>query len=261
MLSEEVIEHHARELYAALRQRHMVDPLLGRVEGLTLEGAYAISRRLLALRLADGERVVGRKIGITGHAVQRILGVSEPDFGWLTDRMEVGFEVPVSRFLTQPRAEAELAFVLGAPLRGPGVTPQDVLAATREVAICFEVVDSRVRDWKIRIEDTVADNASSGLFVLGNQRVDPRGMALAGCRLEVTKNGQPLTGGTGADSTPGSPEACVAWLVNRLADFGDGLEAGEVILSGALMGLEPVAPGDEMTAEIAGIGRIEVTFT
>jgi len=249
------------ELYSALRGRHTVAPLTGRVPGVTIDDAYTISRRMLARRLADGERVVGKKIGVTSEAVQRMLDVHQPDFGFLTDAMlfESGAAIPIGEKLIQPRAEGEIAFVLARDLAGPGVTEADVLAATRAVRPCFEIVDSRIRDWKIRIEDTVADNASSGVFVLGPDEVDPRAVDLVACRIRVEKNGTPLSEGVGA-AAQGSPVHCVAWLANTLSRYGIALEAGEVILSGSLVPLEPVKAGDRMRLELEGVGGASVSF-
>jgi 2-oxopent-4-enoate/cis-2-oxohex-4-enoate hydratase len=249
------------ELYAALRGRHTVAPLTGRVPGVTVDDAYGVSRRMLARRLADGERVVGKKIGVTSEAVQRMLDVHQPDFGFLTDAMlfESGAVIAIGATLIQPRAEGEIAFVLARDLAGPGVTEEDVLAATRVVRPCFEIVDSRIRDWKIRIEDTVADNASSGVFVLGAEEVDPRAVDLEACRMRVEKNGAPLSEGVGAAAL-GSPVYCVAWLANTLSRFGIALEAGEVILSGSLVPLEPVKAGDRMRLELEGVGGASVSF-
>jgi 2-oxopent-4-enoate/cis-2-oxohex-4-enoate hydratase len=145
-------------------------------------------------------------------------------------------------------------------LIGPGVTVADVLAATECVMPCFEVVDSRIRDWKIRIQDTVSDNASSGLFVVGNDRVDPNKVDLVTCGMVVEKNGEIISTGAGAAAL-GSPAICVAWLANTLGGFGIPLEAGEVILSGSLVPLEPVKPGDRMSLRIGGIGTASVVFT
>jgi 2-oxopent-4-enoate/cis-2-oxohex-4-enoate hydratase len=249
------------ELYAALRGRHTVAPLTGRVPGVTVDDAYGVSRRMLARRLADGERVVGKKIGVTSEAVQRMLDVHQPDFGFLTDAMlfESGAVIAIGETLIQPRAEGEIAFVLARDLAGPGVTEDDVLAATRALRPCFEIVDSRIRDWKIRIEDTVADNASSGVFVLGADEVDPRAVDLRACRIRVEKNGAPLSEGLGAAAL-GSPAYCVAWLANTLSRFGIALEAGEVILSGSLVPLESVKAGDRMSLELEGIGGASVSF-
>jgi 2-oxopent-4-enoate/cis-2-oxohex-4-enoate hydratase len=254
-------EHAGDELYAALRGRTTVAPLTERFAGLTIEDAYGASRRMLDRRLADGERLVGRKIGVTSEAVQKMLDVRQPDFGALTDVMmfEDHADVPVGKLLIQPRAEGEIAFVLARELSGPGVTEDDVVAATRCVRPCFEIVDSRIRDWKIRIEDTVADNASSGVFVLGTGEADPRAVKLKTCRITVEKNGAPLSEGVGAAAL-GSPAYCVAWLANTLSTFGTPLRAGDVILSGSLVPLEPVRAGDRMHLEIRGIGSASVRF-
>ena len=247
-----------RELFGALRARETVEPLLGRIPGITIEHAYHISKELLACRLAEGERVIGKKIGVTSPAVQNMLGVHQPDFGYLTDAMFFEHEMPISSLLIQPRAEGEIAFTLSQDLAGPGITPADVLAATETVHPCFEVVDSRIRDWKIAIEDTVADNASSGLFVMGEGR-SPEGVDFEGCKMVVRKNGAFLSEGLG-NAALGSPLKAVAWLANTLGSFGVPLNAGEVILSGSLVPLEPVVAGDHMHLSIEGIGATEVQF-
>jgi 2-oxopent-4-enoate/cis-2-oxohex-4-enoate hydratase len=249
------------ELYRALRERATVEPLTTRFPRVTTEDAYLISRRMLMRRIGDGERVVGKKIGVTSRAVQSMLDVHTPDFGWLTDamRFDDGQDVPVAP-LIQPRAEAELAFVLARELRGPGVTPADVASATEYVVPCFEIVDSRIAKWRIRYQDTVADNASSGVFMLGPDRVGARGVDFAGCAVTVEKNGRFLSKGTGAEAM-GSPLACVAWLANTFGELGIGLGEGEVVLSGSLVPLEPVEAGDVLTMRMPGIGGATVRFT
>jgi 2-oxopent-4-enoate/cis-2-oxohex-4-enoate hydratase len=245
-------------LYAALRDRKTVEPLTASRE-VSIDEAYAVSRRLLERRLADGERLIGKKIGVTSPAVQDMLGVHQPDFGFLTDAMRFDGGMPIGELLIQPRAEGEIAFVLATDLRGPGVTPQDVLAATATVHPCFEVVDSRIEAWKIAIGDTVADNASSGLFTMG-AGVSPHGVDFEGCEMVVTKNGVELSRGFGRAAL-GSPLKSVAWLANTLGERGIFLLAGEILLSGSLVPLEPVVPGDQMSCTIDGIGGVEVTFT
>jgi 2-oxopent-4-enoate/cis-2-oxohex-4-enoate hydratase len=256
-----MIDHTSlgRSLYHAMRSRVTVPPLLGRVDGLTIEDSYRISKVMLDCRLADGERVIGKKIGVTSPAVQDALGVHQPDFGYLTDAMVYEREMPISEWLIQPRAEGEIAFTLKSDLVGPGITSDDVLAAAASVHPCFEVVDSRIKDWKIGILDTVADNASSGLFVMG-MGVDAANVDFEGCRMVVTKNGAFLSEGFGRAAL-GSPLNCVAWLANTLGAFGVPLKAGEVILSGSLVPLEPVVAGDHMHVSIEGIGETEVQFT
>lgn len=249
------------ELYEALVNRHMVEPLTDRFSDITIDDAYHISLRMVNRRVEAGAKIIGKKIGLTSKAVQNMLNVYQPDFGYLTDDMlyASGSDMPISERLMQPRAEGEIAFILKHDLTGPGVTNIDVIRATEYVVPCFEIVDSRVRDWKIKIQDTVADNASCGLFVLGNDLVDPRDIDLVTCGMVVQKNGKILSTGAGAAAL-GSPVNCVTWLANTLGKFGIGLKAGEVILSGSLVPLEPVVAGDFMRVDIGGIGSASVRF-
>jgi len=251
----------ANELYGALRERFPVAPLSGRGLELGIDDAYQISLKLLAHRLADGERLIGKKIGATSRAVQDMLGVRQPDFGFLTDAMQVldGESLAVAGRLIQPRAEAEIALILRRGLKGPGVTPAAVLEATDSIAACFEIVDSRIENWKIGIVDTIADNASCGVFVLGEARADPRSLDLAALEARVYKNGQFLSKGLGS-AVQGSPLASVAWLANTLGAYGVSLDAGEVILSGSLVPLEPARPGDSFRLELDSVGGAGVSF-
>ena len=250
----------AGELYGALRGRHVVAPLIERYPDLTIDDAYAISLGFLARRRQDGERVVGKKIGVTSKAVQDMLGVHQPDFGFLTDWMRTGEEIDIdAKALIAPRAEAEIAFVLKDSLNGPGITAADVVAATDYIAPCFEIVDSRIRDWKIGIVDTVADNASCGVFVLGEAKADPREQDLPALHVTVTKNGAPLSEGYGS-AVQGDPAQAVAWLANTLGAYGVTLDAGDVILSGSLVPLEPAVKGDVFEMTLHGIGTCTVRF-
>ena len=255
------IQTFGDELYQAMLNREAVAPLTDRGEDITINDAYHISLRMLERRLADGASVIGKKIGVTSKAVQNMLNVHQPDFGYLTDDMvfNSGEVMPISDRLIAPRAEGEIAFILKKDLSGPGVTNADVLAATECVMPCFEIVDSRIKDWKIAIQDTVADNASCGLFVLGDQAVSPRKVDLGTCGIVVEKNGSVLSAGAGAAAL-GSPVNCVTWLANTLGEFGITLKAGEVILSGSLVPLEPVKAGDYMRVDIGGIGSASVRF-
>lgn len=251
-----------KELFEALRDCKTLAPLVERVPGIEIEDAYHISRAMLECRLAHtGENVVGKKIGVTSKAVQDMLGVFQPDFGFLTTNMEVpnDSDVRIAGNLIQPRAEAEIAFLLKEDLQGPGVTEADVLRATECILPCFEIVDSRIHNWKIKIQDTIADNASCGVYVLGNERIDPRGLDLPNLQVNVFKNGQPLSSGKGS-AVQGNPLTAVAWLANTLGEFGIPFKAGEVILSGSLVPLESVVPGDEMHMELVGIGTATVRF-
>ena len=260
-MDKQQIQACGDELYEAMIKRTPVRPLTERFSDITIDDAYHISLRMLERRIEAGERVIGKKIGLTSKAVQNMLKVGQPDFGYLTDAMgfSQGEEMPISERLMQPKAEGEIAFILKKDLMGPGVTNADVLAATDCVIPCFEVVDSRVENWEIKIQDTVADNASCGLFVLGDRAVDPRKVDLATCGMVVEKNGSIISTGAGAAAL-GSPVNCVTWLANTLGQFGIPLKAGEVILSGSLVPLEPVKAGDFMSVSIGGIGSASVRF-
>lgn len=253
-------EKYGEELYAALRERRTVPPLIARDPSLTVEDAYAISLDFLSRRRKDGERVVGKKIGVTSKAVQDMLGVHQPDFGFLTDWMHIDGEIDVdAKALIAPRAEAEIAFILKGGLNGPGVTAEDVIAATESIAPCFEIVDSRITDWKIGIVDTVADNASCGVFILGDARVDPREVDLPALHVTVTKNGAPLSEGYGS-AVQGSPAEAVAWLANTLGSFGVTLDAGDIILSGSLVPLADAVKGDVFEMTLHGVGSCTAKF-
>ncbi|CAH1749453.1 fumarylacetoacetate hydrolase family protein [Thauera humireducens] len=251
------------ELYDALRQRRTLAPLTDRHPDIDVDDAYHISLHMLSRREADGEKVVGKKIGVTSKPVQDMLNVHQPDFGFLTDAMHYpdGATIPIAKAgLIQPRAEGEIAFMLKADLHGPGVTREDVLAATAWVAPCFEIVDSRIDDWKIRIQDTVADNASCGVFVIGDRHTDPAGLDLAAVRMCMMRNGEPAGEGLGS-AVQGHPAEAVAWLANTLGRFGIPFRAGELILSGSLAPLIPARAGDRFEMEIEGLGRCSVAFS
>ena len=251
------------ELFTALRQSRVLEPLTNRHPEISIEEAYRVSLHLLARREASGERLIGKKIGVTSKPVQDMLGVFQPDFGFLTDAMQVedGATVSLQRAgLIQPRAEGEIAFMLKSDLQGPGVTREDVLAATAWVAPCFEIVDSRIRDWKIKIQDTVADNASCGVFVIGAQHSDPRALDLAAASMQMWKNDEPAGAGLGA-AVQGHPAEAVAWLANTLGAFGIPFKAGELILSGSLAPLVPARAGDRFTMQIEGLGGCSIAFS
>ena len=259
-MNEELINSLGDELYAALTGVHVVEPLTNRHPGITVEDAYRIQQRLNARRIAVGETIVGKKIGVTSKAVMDMLGVYQPDFGMLTDGMvyNEGEAVPAST-LIQPKAEGEIAFILKRDLVGPGVSAADVIAATEGVMACFEIVDSRIRDWKIKIQDTVADNASCGVFVLGERLVSTLEVDLNTCGMVLEKNGEIVATGAGAAAL-GAPANAVAWLANTLGALGIPLKAGEVILSGSLAIMVPVKAGDSLRVTIGGIGGCSVRF-
>jgi len=260
-MNEANIKQCGEQLYKALRSGNTIKPLTEVFPDMTIGDAYQVSLHLNELRLADGERVIGKKIGVTSKAVMNMLKVGQPDFGFLTDKMvfSEGEEVPISANLIQPKAEGEIAFILKDDLLGPGITAADVLAATDFVMPAIEVVDSRIEDWKIKIQDTVADNASCGVFVLGDRAVNPRDVDLSTCGMVVEKNGAIVSTGAGAAALS-SPVNCVAWLANTLGAYGIALKAGEVIMSGSLVPLEPVQAGDSMRVSVGGIGSVSARF-
>ena len=262
MMKPDTIKALGDELYRALRSGQTVIPLTEREPAITVEDAYHISLHMVHLRVErDGEQIIGKKIGVTSAPVQEMLGVFQPDFGFLTDAMVYpdGADIPVQGNLIAPRAEGEIAFRLNSDLVGPGVTEADVLAATESIMPCFEIVDSRIRDWKIKIQDTVADNASCGVYVLGENEVDPRDFDLPGLEMTIFKNGEFNSRGLGS-AVQGNPLTAVAWLANTLGEFGIPFKAGEIILSGSLAPLIPVAAGDHMSLEIQGIGGCSCRF-
>jgi 2-oxopent-4-enoate/cis-2-oxohex-4-enoate hydratase len=259
-MNTELITTLGDELFDALKGCHTVEPLTTRHPDITIDDAYAVQQRLNARRMQAGETVVGKKIGVTSKAVMNMLGVYQPDFGILLDGMlyNEGQAIAASS-LIQPKAEGEIAFILKRDLQGPGVSAADVLSATEGVMTCFEIVDSRIRDWKIRIQDTVADNASCGVFVLGDRVVDAREVDLNTCGMVLEKNGEIVATGAGAAAL-GAPANAVAWLANTLGARGIALKAGEVILSGSLAAMVPVKAGDNLRVTIGGIGGCSVRF-
>jgi 2-keto-4-pentenoate hydratase len=251
----------ADELWEAERSATPIPPITSRYPDLAVEDAYAIQSINTARRVADGARVIGRKVGLTSRPMQEMLGVEEPDFGVLTDAMVVedGDLIDLAR-LNQPRIEAELAFVMAEDLAGPGVTTARALAAIDGALPALEIVDSRVADWRITLVDTVADNASSGLLVVGGRMRPVAELDLRLLGVVVSRQGQMVDSGAGAAAL-GNPARCVAWLANKLGSFGDGLRAGDIVLPGAVHKMVPVASGDVFRAEFAHLGAVTARFS
>ncbi|HEX6968626.1 MAG TPA: fumarylacetoacetate hydrolase family protein [Micromonosporaceae bacterium] len=256
------IERAASALRAAYESRRPCPPLRGSLlpEG-DIDAAYAVQRAQVRRWVAEGRRPVGAKVGLTSRAVQESFGVYQPDFGVLLADMAVpdGAEVDLGRLL-QPRVEAEIAFVLGADLPYEQVTVADVIRATDHVLPAIEIVDSRVAGWDISIVDTVADNASSGLFVLGTSPRRLSDVDLRLCGMVLEQAGEPVSVGAGA-ACLGNPLHAVAWLAATLARAGDPLRTGDVVLSGALGPMVPVTPGAAYEARISGLGSVRTCFT
>lgn len=254
------IDYYGDELYQALMSRTPVDPLTDREPGITIEDAYQIQLRMIQRRLDAGETIVGKKIGVTSKVVMQMLNVDQPDFGQMTSGMVFSEgEAIRTDSMIAPKAEAEVAFVLKNDLIGPGVTAADVLRATDFVVPCFEIVDSRIKDWKIKIQDTVADNASCGVLTLGGIRKSPRQLDLSLAGMVLEKNGDIVSTSAGA-SVQGSPVNAVAWLANTLGRLGITLKAGEIILSGSQSPLVPVKAGDSFYCSVGGLGGTSVRF-
>ncbi len=260
-MDQDKIIQYGDELYNALITRQTIAPITERSPDVTIEDAYKIQHQMLKRRIDAGESIVGKKIGVTSKVVMNMLGVYQPDFGYLLTDMIIseGQEIPVSEKMIQPKAEGEIAFILKKDLCGPGLTSADILAATEAVMPCFEIVDSRITDWKIKIQDTIADNASCGYLVLGGTAVDPRKVDLGVCGLVLEKNGELMHTGAGAAAL-GSPVNAMVWLANTMGALGVTLKAGEVILSGALCAMVDAKAGDSMRVSIGGIGSCGVRF-
>ena len=238
-----------------------MEPLTTTYKEISIKDAYEISKFFLQKRIDDGDKVVGKKIGVTSKVVQEMLGVHQPDFGFLTASMQYpnNTKIKIEDLLIQPRAEGEIAFILSNDLSGPGITDQDVKDATANIVPCFEIVDSRIKDWKIKIEDTVADNASCGVFVLGDERIDVTNLDLADLELKMYKNDNLISSGKGS-AVQGNPYQAVAWLANTLGELGIPFLSGEIILSGSLVPLEPVQAGDQMRLTLGDLGSAQVEF-
>ena len=257
---EQSREEIAGMLLGAYTSRQPVEPLTEKYDDLTLEDAYEIQLLQVRRWLSAGARIKGHKVGLTSAAMQRQLGVHQPDYGHLLDSMFwLEHEpIPAARFL-QPRVEPEIAFVLDKALRGPGVTAADAIGAAGYVLPALELIDSRIRDWRIGLLDTIADNASSAGVILGSSPVPLAAvdLRLAGCNLH--KNGE--LAGTGAGGAVlGSPLTALVWLANTLGERGVVLEPGQVILPGSVTAAIPVGPGDTVTATFAGLGSVTARF-
>ncbi len=259
-MSETVVSRCVKQLNSAYENKISIPPLTEIEPTLTIDEAYAIQLERVKATIKSGDSITGKKIGLTSLAMQNLLGVDQPDYGHLHQSMAVknGGTVSLSQ-LFEPKVEGEIAFVLKADLVGPNVTAADVLKATDYVVASLEIVDSRITDWKIKLEDTVADNASCGLYVLSEKKMSIPEVNLKEVSLQLLKNGEVVNEGQGTDVL-GDPALCVAWLANKLHQYGVTLKAGEVILSGALSAAIEAKAGDYFTAEFSHLGSVEVSF-
>lgn len=254
------IQQVYENLLHAEQTKTAISPLTEQYPSLTVQDAYHVQLRAIEQKVKDGQKIVGKKIGLTSFAMQELLGVDQPDYGHLLDSMSVENRGIIHvDSLFEPKVEGEIAFILNKDLKGPDVTAEEVLAATEWIIPSLEIVDSRIRNWKIKLEDTVADNASCGLYVLGDEKLAVQGIDLTKIEMNLYKNGERMNKGTGADVL-GHPATCVAWLANKLAEYDVTLKAGEVILSGALSAAVSAQKGDVFMAEFGKLGKVEVSF-
>ena len=251
---------YADKLWEAESDRVQIDRLTDSNPEMTVADAYRVQLLNVKRRLENGEKLIGMKIGLTSAAMQKMLNVSVPDYGHLFDSMLLtnGQVCHVDQ-LIQPRAEGEISFCLNKTLKGPGVTVADVYEATRYLVPSIEIVDSRIKDWKIKLQDTIADNGSSARLMVGSgmtpiENVD---MKLTGMVME--KNGELVNSGCAAEVW-GTPAAAVACLANMLSEFDIELPAGSIVMAGALTGMVPVEAGDVITCSFTGMGSVTVKF-
>ncbi|GIH71353.1 2-keto-4-pentenoate hydratase [Sphaerimonospora thailandensis] len=265
MLEEALRAEAAERLWAAERDRAPIEPLTESFPGIDVVDAYEIQLVNIRRRLAGGAGVYGHKVGLSSPVMQKMMGVDEPDYGHLLDTMVLSEDEPVQtgRYC-YPRIEVEIGYVLGSSLPGEGCTEEDVLAATEYIVASLELIDSRIRDWKIGLADTIADNASSAGVLLGAARRTPAELRAAGVDIAdieaVLYNGDAEVTRGNTSAVLGDPTTAVAWLARKVASFGVKLEAGHVILPGSCTRAVDVRPGDTFRAEFAGLGSVTARF-
>lgn len=263
VLDEGLVDRLARRLDAAWESGETIAPLT-ETEGLVrADDAYAVQSRYTALRVERGDQVIGRKIGLTSQAMRDLLGVHEPDYGTVLGSRNFAPRDGVARMphdvFIQPRLEGEIAFLIGERLPRSGVEPEQVLAATEALAVSVEVIDSRITDWRIKLADTIADNASYGGLAVGPWSSRLLGTDLTTVGMRIHRDGATLVEAVGAASM-GHPARAVAWLANKLGSFGLNLEAGDIVLSGSLGTAIPASRGDAFTVELDDQPPLTVSF-
>lgn len=260
MLSTAARAELAADLAEAERTRVPMSPLIVAYPDIDVVDAYEIQLINIRQRIAEGAMVVGHKVGLSSEAMQKMMGVDEPDYGHLLADMEVFEDVPVvaAKYLF-PRVEVEVGFLLAEDLPGAGCTEDDVLAATAAFAPSIELIDTRIRDWKIALCDTIADNASSAGYVLGPARVSPKDVDITAIDAVLTRNGDVVAEGR-SDAVLGNPVTAVAWLARKVDSFGVRLRAGDIVLPGSCTRAIDARPGDEFVADFAGLGSVRLSF-
>jgi 2-keto-4-pentenoate hydratase len=260
MLTVATRDELAADLAQAERSGEPIAPLTAAYPEIDVVDAYEIQLINIRQRVAEGARVLGHKVGLSSLAIQQMMGVDEPDYGHLLDEMQLFEDIPVkaNRFL-YPRVEVEVGFVLNADLPGADCTEGDVLAATEALVPSIELIDTRITDWKIALCDTIADNASSAGFVLGEARVAPRDIDIKGIDAVLRRNGEVVAEGR-TDAVLGNPVTAVAWLARKVDGFGVRLRKGDVVLPGSCTRAIDAHPGDDFVADFAGLGSVRLSF-
>ncbi|MFW5981270.1 MAG: 2-keto-4-pentenoate hydratase [bacterium] len=247
-------ENLAKEIYNAEKNLTPIEPLKTRYSNLKVEDAYEI-QRINENKKKDKEVIKGRKIGLTSKSMQEMFNVNEPDYGYFTDQM-LSFNPDLNlKSFIQPKIEAELSFLLKKDLEGTAVNYLDVLDSTSFIIPVFEIIDSRIKNWDIEIEDTIADNASCGMIIVGSKYIDIKDIDLLTTGLILKKNGQIFDSAVSSD-VMGNPAKAVAWLANKLAKYGQSLKSGQLILSGSLTSAKKIKKGDRWQAIFGGIGDV-----
>jgi 2-keto-4-pentenoate hydratase len=260
MLSVQTRDELAADLAEAERSRVSIAPLTDRNPTIDVVDAYEIQLINIRQRVAEGARVVGHKVGLSSKAMQQMMGVDEPDYGHLLDEMQVFEDTPVKAgSYLYPRVEVEVGFVLAEDLPGAECTEDDVLAATAAFAPSIELIDTRITDWKIKLCDTIADNASSAGFVLGADRVAPNSLDIKSIDAVLTRNSEVVANGR-SDAVLGNPVTAVAWLARKVEGFGVRLRKGDIVLPGSCTRAIDARPGDHFVAEFDGLGSVRLTF-
>lgn len=248
----------ADKLYEAEKNNEPIEQITKTYEGLSLDDAYDIQLINLDKKLKEGKIITGKKIGLTSKAMQESLGVDSPDFGILYDSMEIKNNVVKKGEILQPRVEGELAFVLKEDLKD-GAALEDVYAATDYVIPALEIVGSRIKDWKLTLVDTVSDNASCGMYLLSDIKMDPKEVDLKEVEMSLYKNGEKINSGKGS-AVLDDPANAVLWLARSLGNYGVTLNKGDVILAGALSAAIPAESGDEFACDYGEFGVLKVAF-
>jgi 2-keto-4-pentenoate hydratase len=260
MLSVGTRDELAADLAQAERSREGIAQLTAAYRDIDVVDAYEIQLINIRQRVAEGARVVGHKVGLSSKVMQQMMGVNEPDYGHLLDDMQVFEDVAVQagRYLL-PRVEVEVGFILSGDLPGAECTEEDVLAATEALVPSIELIDTRIKDWQIKICDTIADNASSAGFVLGQARVSPADIDVKAIDAKLTRNGELIAQGR-SDAVLGNPVTAVAWLARKVESFGVRLKKGDIVLPGSCTVAVDARAGDEFVASFAGLGSVRLSF-